>query len=134
MMDLCRHSKYFGDIWLLFGILFSVCVVFVGTPKIDEYLAFYLCYKKKNEYTNKKWSFCMRIRVSVQTNHFFGNTNTQKMAAKKKTFAQKKHRLLCICVLVYWGKEITALVYNTVVWLCQCFCCGRKANLDEFSC
>jgi hypothetical protein len=53
-MDLCRHSKYFGDIWLLFGVLFSVCA-FVGIPKRDKYLAFYLCYKlKKNKYTNKK--------------------------------------------------------------------------------
>ncbi len=44
MMDLRRHSKYFGDIWLLFGVLFSICV-FVGIPKRDEYLAFYSCYK-----------------------------------------------------------------------------------------
>jgi hypothetical protein len=53
-MDLCRQSKNFGNIWLLIGVLFSVCV-FVGTPKIDEYLAFYSCYLqiKKNEYTNK---------------------------------------------------------------------------------
>ncbi len=48
MMDLCRHSKYFGDIWLLFGVLFSV-YVFVGIPKIDEYLAFYSCYKLKKQ-------------------------------------------------------------------------------------
>ncbi len=33
---------------------YSICV-FVGIPKRDKYLAFYLCYKlKKNEYTNKK--------------------------------------------------------------------------------
>ncbi len=44
MMDLHRHSKYFGDIWLLFGILYSVCVFF-GIPKRDKYLAFYSCYK-----------------------------------------------------------------------------------------
>jgi hypothetical protein len=37
--------------WLLFGILFSICV-FVGIPKRDKYLAF--C---KNENANKKWSF-----------------------------------------------------------------------------
>ncbi len=52
----------------------------------------------------------MCIHASVQTNHFFGNTNTQKTVAKEKTFAQKKNRLLCVCVLVYWGKEITALL------------------------
>ncbi len=51
----------------------------------------------------------MRIRVSVQTNRLFGNTNTQKTVAKEKNLVQKKNRLLCICVLVYWGKEITAL-------------------------
>jgi hypothetical protein len=43
-MDLCRHTQFFGNIWLLFGILFSICV-FVGIPKRDEYLAFYSCYK-----------------------------------------------------------------------------------------
>jgi hypothetical protein len=26
---------------------------------------------------------------------------------------------------------LTYLVYNTVVWLCQFFCCGRKANLVQ---
>ncbi len=49
-------TKYFDNIWLLFGVLFSICV-FVGIPKRDKYLAFYSCYKK-NKYTNKKWSFC----------------------------------------------------------------------------
>ncbi len=44
MMDLCRYTHFFGIIWLLFGILFSVCV-FVGIPKRDKYLAFNLCYK-----------------------------------------------------------------------------------------
>ncbi len=46
--DLCRHTKYFGNIWLLFGVLFSICV-FVVIPIRDEYLAFYLCYKSKNQ-------------------------------------------------------------------------------------
>jgi hypothetical protein len=27
---------------------------------------------------------------------------------------------------------LTHLVYNTVVWLCQFFCCGGKANLVQF--
>jgi hypothetical protein len=51
-MDLRRHSKYFGDIWRLFGVLFSVCV-FVGIPKRDEYLAFYYATNKKKEYIHK---------------------------------------------------------------------------------
>jgi hypothetical protein len=48
MMDLHRHTKYFGDIWLLFGILFRICV-FVGNSKRDEYLAFYSCYTLKKQ-------------------------------------------------------------------------------------
>jgi hypothetical protein len=58
----------------------------------------------------------MRIRVSVQTNHFFGNTNTQKTVAKEKNLRTEEKRLLCICVLVYRGKEITALdrVYSNL--------------------
>jgi hypothetical protein len=59
----------------------------------------------------------MRIHVSVQTNHFFGNTNTQKTVAKEKTFTQKKNHLLCICVLVYRGKEITAFVFQQKLFL-----------------
>ncbi len=36
-MDLCRYTHFFGNIWLLFGILFSVCV-FVGIPKKRQIL------------------------------------------------------------------------------------------------
>jgi hypothetical protein len=43
-MGLHRHTQCFGDILLLLGIPFGVCV-FVGIPNIDKYLAFYLCYK-----------------------------------------------------------------------------------------
>jgi hypothetical protein len=109
MMDLCRHSKYFGGIWLFFGIFFSVCV-FVGIPKRDEYLAFYSCYKfKKNTHTQiKKWSFCMRIRVSVQRNHLFGKTNTQKMDAKVKNLrTEEKPSFVYLCTCVS-GQEITS--------------------------
>ncbi len=70
MMDLRRHTKYFGNIWLLFGILFSVCV-FVGIPKRDKYLAFYLCYKKNTHTQMKNGHFVMCISVSVQRNHLF---------------------------------------------------------------
>ncbi len=64
----------------------------------------------------------MRIRVSVQTKHFFGNTNTQKMVAKEKNLCteeklsfvylcidvlgQRNHslsvRYSCAVVLVFW--------------------------------
>jgi hypothetical protein len=37
---------------------------------------------------------------------------------RKKTFAQKKNRLLCIGVLVYQGKEIIAL--GNVRHVCTC--------------
>ncbi len=42
----------------------------------------------------------MRIHVSVQTNHFFGNTNTQKTVATEK---KPSHgRKAVFCVFVYW--------------------------------
>ena len=54
---------------------------------------------KKNEYTNKKWSFCMRIGVSVQTNYFFGNTNTQKTVAKEKRLrTEEKPSFVNLCI------------------------------------
>ncbi len=59
-MDLRRHAKYFGDIWVLFGVLFSICV-FVGIPKMRRIFGLLsICAtNKKSKYTNKKWSlFC----------------------------------------------------------------------------
>ncbi len=109
-MGLHRHTQCFGNIWLLFGILFSICV-FVGIPKIDKYLAFYLCYKlKKNEYTNKKVVILYAYPCMVQTNHFFGNTNAQKTVAKEKKqnlHTEEKPSLvyLCIGVSLYQGDE-----------------------------
>jgi hypothetical protein len=110
-MDLHRHSKYFGNIWQLFGVLFSICV-FVGTPKnrLIFGLLFVLQIKKMNTQI-KKWSFCMRIRVLVQTNHFLATQIHKRRLQMEKAFAQKKNHLLCICVLVYRGKEITASMY-----------------------
>ncbi len=54
-MDLHRHSKYFGDIWLLFGILFSICV-FVGmiSQKETNIWPSIHATNEKKEYTNKK--------------------------------------------------------------------------------
>ncbi len=81
-MDLRRHTKYFGKIWLLIGVLFSICV-FVGIPKRDKYLAFYSCYKYKKTNTQiKNGHFVMCIHVSVQRNHLFCKTNTQKTVVK----------------------------------------------------
>jgi hypothetical protein len=111
-MGLHRHTQCFGNSWLLFGVLFSICV-FVGTPKIDEYLAFCSCYKLKKTNTQiKKWSFCLRIRVSVQTNHFFGNTNTQKTAAKEKnlhTEVKPSFMYLCSGVSVQRNHSLMSL-------------------------
>jgi hypothetical protein len=42
----------------------------------------------------------MRIRVSVQRNHLFGKTNTQKMVAKVKNLCTEEKLsflYLCIC-------------------------------------
>jgi hypothetical protein len=87
-MDLRRHTKYFGNIWLLFGILFSICV-FVGILKRDKYLAFYSCNNKKNTQI-KSGHFVMCIHVSVQRNHFFCKTNTQKTVAKVNNLCTKE--------------------------------------------
>ncbi len=41
----------------------------------------------------------MRIRVSVQTNHFFGNTNTQKTVAKEKNLCtEEKPSFVYLCI------------------------------------
>jgi hypothetical protein len=57
--------------------------------------------KKKPKTQIKKLSFCMRIRVSVQRNHLFGKTKTQKTAAKVKNLRTEEKPsfvYLCICV------------------------------------
>ncbi len=56
----------------------------------------------------KNGHFVMCIRVSVQINHLFCKTNTQKTVAKVNNLCTEKNRVLCICISVYWGKEITA--------------------------
>ena len=41
----------------------------------------------------------MLIRVSVQTNHFFGNTNTQKTVAKEKSLrTEEKPSFVNLCI------------------------------------
>ncbi len=62
-------------------------------------LLFVLQIKKTNTTQIKKWSFCMRIRVSAQTNHFFGNTNTQKTDAKEKNLCtEEKPSFVYLCI------------------------------------
>jgi hypothetical protein len=78
-MDLWRHTQFFNDIWLLFGILFSICV-FVGIPKRDKYLATQI----KNGY------FVMCIHVLGKSNHLFCYTDTQKTVAKVKNLRIKE--------------------------------------------
>ncbi len=46
------------------------------------------------------------------------------------------HTVVVLCQLFWFWQEIVfgvtyVLVYNIVVRLCQCFCCGRKANLVQ---
>ncbi len=60
----------------------------------------------------------MCIHVSVQTNHFFSNTNTQKTVAKEKTFAQKKKpSFVCLCIGVFGQRNhsLTSQI-KTQVW------------------
>jgi hypothetical protein len=41
----------------------------------------------------------MRIRVSIQTNHFFGNTITQKTVAKEKNLrTEEKPSFVFLCI------------------------------------
>jgi hypothetical protein len=41
----------------------------------------------------------MHIHVSVQTNHFFGNTNTLKMVAKEKNLrTEEKPSFVYLCI------------------------------------
>jgi hypothetical protein len=77
MVDLCRHTPFVGTIWLLFGVLFSICV-FVGTPPKKTNIWPSIC--ATNQKTNtqiKNGHFVMCIHVSGQRNHLFCKTNTQ---------------------------------------------------------
>ncbi len=41
----------------------------------------------------------MSICVSVQTNHYFGNTNTKKTVAKEKNLrTEEKPSFVCVCI------------------------------------
>jgi hypothetical protein len=56
---------------------------------------------KKNKYTNKKVIILYAYRVSVQRNHLFGITNTQKTVAKVRnlrTEEKPSYVYLCTCV------------------------------------
>jgi hypothetical protein len=58
----------------------------------------------------------MRIHVSVQRNHFFCKTNTQKTVAKVKNLRTEEKPsfvYLCVCVFVYRGKDLTASELRT---------------------
>jgi hypothetical protein len=82
-MDLCRHTKCFGHIWLLFGILFSACV-FVGIPKRDKIWPSICATNKKTNIQIKNGHFVMCIRVSVQRNHLFLQNKNTKDGCKGK--------------------------------------------------
>ncbi len=98
-MDLCRQIKYFGKIWLLFGVLLSVCV-FVGIPKRDKKrqifgLLFVLQIKKMNTQI-QNGHFVMCIGVSVQRNHLFCKTSTQKTVAKVNNLCTEEKTIFCV--------------------------------------
>jgi hypothetical protein len=60
----------------------------------------------------------MRIHVSVQTNHFFGNTNTQKTVAKEKNLrTEEKPSFVCLCIGVSGQRNHSlTLQIKTQVW------------------
>ncbi len=75
----------------------------------------------------------MRIRVSVQTNHFFGNTNTQKTVAKEKSLrTEEKPSFVYLCIGVSgtalgrlclrppdpnrWKAEVLSFLHVLLVW------------------
>jgi hypothetical protein len=100
MMDLRRHSKYFGDIWLLFGVLFSVCV-FVRIPKKRQIFGLlFMLQIKKNEYTNKKVVILYVYPcISPKKSPFWQNKYTKDGCEGKKPLHRRK---TVFCVFVYW--------------------------------
>ncbi len=60
----------------------------------------------------------MCIHVSVQTNHFFGNTNSQKTVAKEKNHhTEEKPSFVCLCIGVSGQRNhsLTSQI-KTQVW------------------
>ena len=54
------------------------CLCIYGFPKRDKYLAFCSCYKKNNESTNKKWSFCnVYLCIRAKKSPFLQNKYTK---------------------------------------------------------
>jgi hypothetical protein len=98
MMDLRRHSKYFGDIWLLFGLLFSVCV-FVGIPKKTNIWPSICATNKKNEHTNKKVVILYVYPcIGPKKSPFWQNKYTKGGCEGKKPLHRRK---TIFCVFVY---------------------------------
>jgi hypothetical protein len=49
----------------------------------------------------------MRIRVLVKTNHYFGNTNTQKTVAKEKNLCtEEKPSFVYLCIGQVWQLDL----------------------------
>ncbi len=68
----------------------------------------------------------MRIHVSVQTNHFFGNTNTQKMVAKEKNLrTEDKPPFVYLCIGVS-GQRNHSLRYACYDIQLDIFRAGQK--------
>ena len=57
----------------------------------------FICATNKNEYTNKKWSFCNVYPCIRATNRLFCKTDTQKNSGEQNTFAPS-FVYLCICI------------------------------------
>jgi hypothetical protein len=98
-MGLHRHTQCFGDIWLLFGILFSVCV-FVGTPKMKTNIWPSICAtNKKNEYTNKKVVILYAYPCIDPDKSLFWQNKYKKDGCKGKNLrTEEKPSFVYLCI------------------------------------
>jgi hypothetical protein len=107
MMDLHRCTQFFGNIWLLIGNLFSICVFMVSQKETNIWPSVRATKKIMNTQI-KNGHFVMCICVSGQRNHLFCKTNTQKMVAKVNNLCTEEKPSFVYSLIRVSGKEITA--------------------------
>jgi hypothetical protein len=99
MIALCRHSKYFGNIWLLFGVLLSVCV-FVGTPKNRRIFGLLFVLQKNIHIQIKKVVILYAYPcIGPDKSLFWQRKYTKDGCEGKKPLHRRK---TIFCVFVYW--------------------------------
>ncbi len=98
-MGLHRHTQCFGDIWLLFGILFSICVL-VGNPQNRQIFGLLFVLQIKNEYRNKKVVILYAYPcIGPDKSIFWQHKYTKEGCEGKKPSHRRK---TIFCVFVYW--------------------------------